>query len=327
MNVYITLDYELFLSSKTGTVDNCLIKPTAELLKTLDLAGVKATFFVDAAYLIRLSRVPELKTDYAKVSEHIKRLSMSGHSIQLHFHPQWLYSTYRDGKWQMDMEHYKLSDMSYGDVERNLAEACRLLQSLSGRQVTTFRAGGYSIMDFERYKDLFGKIGIRKDTSVLRGKVCASRFQQYDYHEVPALSSYPFSKDIVKVDPTGSFIEYPIATKKAIALISTIKTYLTLKRARGTAKKWGDGKSVGTENKNSSWIKSHWHLLVGSVFETASIDSLGNSLKDVYKYSCSHYQGNDFVIIGHPKNITPFSLNNLTAFINEVGADSFRVME
>ncbi len=31
MNVYFTLDYELFLGEKTGTPENCLIRPMDEL--------------------------------------------------------------------------------------------------------------------------------------------------------------------------------------------------------------------------------------------------------------------------------------------------------
>ena len=62
MNIYITLDYELFLNDITGDVDHCLITPTQELLKILDKHNVKATFYVDMAYIYRLN---ELRDKYS----------------------------------------------------------------------------------------------------------------------------------------------------------------------------------------------------------------------------------------------------------------------
>ena len=56
MNCFITLDYELFLGEKTGTVDGCLVKPMDALLRVLDKYGIKANVMVDAAYLLRMKQ-------------------------------------------------------------------------------------------------------------------------------------------------------------------------------------------------------------------------------------------------------------------------------
>lgn len=327
MNVYITLDYELFLSKDTGTVGNCLIRPTAALLNCLDKFGIKATFFVDAAFLLRLSQIPVLKVDFKTVCEHVSMLSSAGHSIQLHFHPQWLYSDYEEGKWKMDLEHYKMSDMSDEDVERYLPEAHRLLQSLSSRPIIAFRAGGYSIMDFERYKNLFESLGVIKDTSVLRGRKSQTHFQYYDYSHVPSLSSYSFDNNLCCEDSSGFFMEYPITTKRTLSIITTIKTYIAMKQSGGKGKKWGDGKSISKEREKGNWLQLHWRMLFGKTWEIASIDSFGLSLKSVFKYAQQNIKGEDFVIIGHPKNITPYSLSKLEEFISYIGKDSFKTFE
>ena len=47
MNIYITLDYELFLGPKTGSVDKCLIEPTYNLCKVVSKHGSKMVFFID----------------------------------------------------------------------------------------------------------------------------------------------------------------------------------------------------------------------------------------------------------------------------------------
>lgn len=330
MNYYITLDYELFLSSQTGTVENCLLKPTAALLGLLDKYGIKVTFFVDAAYLLRLEQLkdanPALKESYGQVCNHIRNLSEAGHSIQLHFHPQWLYSDYKDGVWVMDMAHYKLADMSDEEINRYIPQAVQLLHSLSEKPVIAFRAGGYSVMDFSRYTPLFKKLGIRIDTSVLRNKYCHSKYQNYDYTNVPLKSKYSFSDSLITECLGGEFNEYPISTAKLNGFASTLRTYLTIKRTTlSERKKWGDGKSVGMDNiGKADRHLAHLRMLTCPNVSPASIDSGAINLDKVVKSSAKRIVGENVVIIGHPKNLNPLSLKNLESFINKVGSNNFK---
>ena len=57
--ILLTFDFELFLGSRSGTVDNCLIKPTQELMKVLVPNNLSAIFFVDTLYLHRLKKESE----------------------------------------------------------------------------------------------------------------------------------------------------------------------------------------------------------------------------------------------------------------------------
>lgn len=327
MNIYITLDYELFLSTQTGTIDNCLIKPTAALLEKLDEYKVKATFFVDAAYLFRLSQFEELKDDFDRVGRHVKSLSKSGHSIQLHFHPQWLYSNYKDGKWVMDMDHYKLADMSDEDVFLYFRDAYKLLQSYSLNPINSFRAGGYSLMDFSRYSKLFKQLGINKDSSVLRGTCCSTHYQKYDYTHVPQKSFYLFSSSLIEEDLAGGVKEYPITTASMQGFRTTLKTYFQMKSASiDTLKKWGDGKSVGMDNfRLKDRIKAYMKMLFCRSIVPASLDSGAIMMEDVVKISLNKIEGGDVVIIGHPKNLNQLSLQNLGTFIQKFGSDNFKV--
>lgn len=330
MKYYITLDYELYLSSQTGTVENCLLKPTAALLELLVKYGIKATFFVDAAYLLRLENLkesnPVLEECYRQVCNHVRSLSESGHSIQLHFHPQWLYSDYKDDAWVMDMAHYKLADMSDEEINRYIPQAVQLLHSLSGKPVTAFRAGGYSVMDFSRYAPHFKKLGIRVDTSVLRNKYCHSEYQKYDYTNVPLKSRYSFADSLTTECAGGEFTEYPISTAKLNGFVSTLRTYLAIKRTSPSeSKKWGDGKSVGMDNigKTNRHL-AHFKMLTCPNVTPASIDSGAIHLNEVVKSSVKRIEGENVVIIGHPKNLNPLSLKNLERFINIVGSKNFK---
>ena len=56
MNIYITLDYELFFGPDSGTVENCIIEPTEQLLNIVDPLGVKFVCFVDSGYLLALEK-------------------------------------------------------------------------------------------------------------------------------------------------------------------------------------------------------------------------------------------------------------------------------
>jgi hypothetical protein len=334
MKIYLTLDYELYLGKKTGSVQNCLLQPSAALLSVLDKHNVKATFFVDAAYLLRMKQLKEtnncLQEDFLAVCNHVASIAAQGHSIQLHFHPQWLYSTHDGKKWDMDFAHYKLSDMEHSLCCQSIKEALYLLQSLSEKPVKSFRAGGYSLMDFESYADLFNQLGLSIDTSVLRGRRVQSPYQQYDYTKVPPLTKYRFSSSNVIREDEGLFEEYPISTCKTNGILATI---MIIKGKSSSidpsmTKKWGDGESVGGVNHRGRFasllglLKNATHPSI----DVASIDSTGAALERVYQFSKSHYSGEEFVIIGHPKNITRLSLQRFESFVLNHKDDTFETL-
>ena len=100
MNVFITIDYELFMGKISGSVEKCLITPMDNFTGMLDNYGIKTTVFVDAAYLLRMKQLrnenENLRRDFELVSSHIKQMILQGHDIQMHFHRHWLYSEYND---------------------------------------------------------------------------------------------------------------------------------------------------------------------------------------------------------------------------------------
>ena len=58
-NILLTFDYELFLGSRSGTVDNCLIIPTSKILEVLKRHGAKAVFFIDTSYYSGWNNLPK----------------------------------------------------------------------------------------------------------------------------------------------------------------------------------------------------------------------------------------------------------------------------
>ena len=56
-NIIFTFDYEPFLGSKSGTLNNCIIEPTERLKLILNTYNAKAVFFIDTLYLKNLKLV------------------------------------------------------------------------------------------------------------------------------------------------------------------------------------------------------------------------------------------------------------------------------
>lgn len=329
MNIYITLDYELFMNDRTGDVEQCLITPTTELLAVLDRHNVKATFFIDAAYLYRLaqlkSQFPALCGDYVNICSQLKRIVKKDHAIGLHLHPQWFYADYDGKMWVMDFAHYKLSDMPKEDADRLYVECHHLLESITGAKVQTFRAGGYSIQGYKSFPDVMQECHITHDSSVRYRMKNISRLHYYDYTAVRDSDAYHFSADLTKEDLNGKYIEHPISTCRVFYL-SYCLNRLKLKKLKHN-KNWGNG-GANPKKKRKLFLLNILKKTRLFVIVPATIDyqSFCFCKKMLHKYiKC---QKRDFVIIGHPKNFSPTSLCALETFINETkGAHTYCTLE
>ena len=325
MNLIITLDYELFLNDITGTVNNCLVKPMQEFQKICEKHDFRLTIFVDAAYLYRLAELkndyPSLEEDYKNTVDNIKWLVNLGHDIQLHIHPQWYYSNFDGKEWVLDWDHYKLSDMPRDYAFEVVGKSKELLDSIIGYKTKLFRAGGYSIQDFD-YTSCFKQFGIIGDSSVLPGCKVRHKTHSYDYKDSP-IYTYRFSDNINKPQPDGPFREFPISKAKPVNIVK----YLYIKRWWGvrSEKKWGDGgdKPHPTLRKKIEAILSAFSLYK---YPDASIDHqsffwLRKARQYMKKYDC-------MTIIGHPKNISSSSMAYLDEFAKErlLGGDRFMTM-
>ena len=331
MKAYITLDYELFMGTEVGTIDNCLIKPMNALTKMLDKYNIKCNIFVDAAYLLRLFQLKGNKTiddDFQLVTRHIQSLSMRGHAIQFHFHPQWLYSKYEDG-WIMDFEHYKIADMPIEDIKTLIPQAIELLQSYSKNKLKAFRAGGFSFPDTPIFYDILRKYGIDVDTSVLSGAKVKSKYQSYNYTKIPAYSPYCFNDNICVDDKDGYFTEYPISSVAMSGLRYFMIKYILSKRfdAQPNICKYGDGLGIGVPGGIYKRIIYKFKRLVTRSVIYAAIDGfLSLYLEKIYSYTIKNKR-NTFVIIGHPKILSDNSIRIFERFINNHRGLEFLLFE
>lgn len=326
MKLHITLDYELFLDDRVGTVENSLITPMHVFHNLCKKLGVRATIFVDAAYLYRLDELRQrwapLQADYEKVVANIQWLESQGYDIELHIHPQWYYSTYDEAGWHLDWEHYKLSSAPYEESERYFAKSKQILDELIGRKTQIFRAGGYSIQQFD-YVSCFQKHGILADSSVLTKRKNLSATHYYDYTEAPA-DAYRFTDDILRSAEMGDFIEFPISCSK-FSLPYYMRSKKTSAKMRGT--RWGDG---GANRKGLvETLKGRVEAFVRwSPYHHATIDcNTFSMLLDIYQANRS--KNKHFVILGHPKGLSSGSLQMLEQLVlaSRANGDTFTTLK
>jgi len=148
VNIYITLDYELFFAEHSGSVEKSIIEPTEKLLESVEKCMVKFCFFVDAGYLVRLKKYkdnfPQLQKDYDLITTQIKMLHDNGHDIQLHIHPHWEDTTYADNQWHMDTTRYRIHKFSLQETEEIVREYKKALTDIVGatQSLRIVRAAG-----------------------------------------------------------------------------------------------------------------------------------------------------------------------------------------
>lgn len=308
MKILLTLDYELFLGHKTGSVENSLINPMNALLQSVKEENAHFTIFVDAAYLFKLKgyikRYQQAEKDYASICDQLRTLHQMGHDIQLHIHPQWFFSTYDGTEWSLDYRHYKLSDLSDSDVDTMFVAAKELLDEIVQKKTIAFRAGGFSAQPTSLLRHLFTLTGLQIDSSVCPGVLYHSEAQNYDYENCPSKSRWRFENNICQESTDGQFLEVPIS----MDVLSPV-FYWELVFNRLFAGKqhltYGDG--IGIKATSGSI----WSRLLHRTPAMATIDGFKiRNLKKNYLHNKS--RGRDlFTVLGHPKLATSYSVGEL----------------
>lgn len=315
MNIYITLDYELFFGIESGSVDNCIITPTNELLKIIDPYNIKLVFFVDVGYLIKLNEYkltfPELDSDYIKITNHIKYLSSNGHSVELHIHPHWENSFYNGEKWVFDTSKYKLTDFSKPEAHDIVLKYSCFLEGITGSAPLAFRAGGWSAQPFSHIMEALKEANISIDSTVFANGFHVSNNQFYDFRNVSQYKTrYSFSNDLTIEDCKGYFTEYPISSHRVSPFFFWRFAFEKIKKSKKHIS-FGKGKAINKPKREL------FRLLTKYSNSVVSIDGFKASYmaKAFMKYVRNTNNDGNFVLIGHPKAFTPYSLLKTKEFI------------
>ena len=313
MNIVVSLDYEIYFGKRSGSVERTLIEPTNALCDIAQRNGIVLVFFVDVGYLLRLKQQARqhfaLKSDHDSVMRQLDTLVSAGHELHLHVHPHWEDSVWTDGGWRFDMQRYRLHDFSDPQIAEIISRYTQALRTIAGdRSAFAFRAGGWSIQPFDRLREPLLKAGILIDSTVYANGRQDGDGQRYDFTQTPRVSRWRFEHDPLQIDPNGSFLEIPIASHMV-----TPDFYWKL----GIAKKFTKSKHRPMAD-GSPLPLSHADLLRKLFLPTASVVSIDGFKASLLAAAFQAYQQRqmaDFVIIGHPKAVTRFSLQAFTEFV------------
>ena len=313
MNIYITLDYELFFAQTSGSVEKSIIEPTQKLLDVVDPLNIKLCFFVDSGYLVNLKKYkenyPTLQNDYNLITKQIKEIYKNGHDIQLHIHPHWEDTIYNGKKWIMDTSRYRLHHFSQEMIDKIVFEYKEVLTELVGDTIFAYRAGGWCIQPFSPLNKALKKNKIWLDSTLYKDGLKDNSTHYMDFRGMPNKTQWRFEDDPLIEDESGYFTEIPISSTKVSPLFYI--HYALLRKFNKKAHAiHGDGKGVGRESKDT--LK----MLLKSEQAVASIDGFRISyLQKALNSYVKEPNNKHFVAMGHPKALTPYSLKAFEKFV------------
>lgn len=314
MDILLTFDYELYFGSPTGTVERCMIKPTEALERIAQRHGIPMVFFVDIGFLIRLERElenhPTLTGDYRKICDQLNRLSRNGHELQLHIHPHWEDSSFDGKQWICDVSRYKLSDFTKEEILRIVRTYSERLQEFTGvGAVRAFRAGGWCVQPFDRISEALSEAGITIDSSVFPGGHFNSREYAYDFRTAPNQSNWKFNLDPLLAEENGQFTEIPISSRIESPYFYW-KLFLLGRIKPGYYRPIGDGNPMPAPGYRKK-------LLTQYTTQPVSVDGYNASRLNASLSQHEKKSAKQLVAIGHPKALSPYSLDAIERFIEE----------
>jgi hypothetical protein len=305
-DILFTFDYELYLGSKSGTFEKCMLEPGEALRALLEKYQATGIFFVDTLGLLKAGGESGLQQQVRQVNDQLKSLHAAGHYIFPHLHPHWLDSKYNPQTRQFDLgelSRYSAASLPVHIVSELMANSIAYLRSLGiDHRQWGYRAGGWCIQPFSRYRAIFEAQKISSEFSVLPGYRNDNTSQYFDFSKVQMCEPYKFSQEVETPDPRGHFVEYPISrieTAGRSLRRRLLLKYLWRKGDRG----WGDGLSAQTTALKSD--------IAG--YEMVSIDMLTADKLSAYK---QFLHANRYMHwISHPKMLTRHGLGQFGKFL------------
>ena len=324
-HLLFTFDYELFLGSKSGNAEQCLIIPTRKILSILAKFNAKAIFFIDTTYLIKLNEIRGIyrpaNQDWDNIIEQIIFIFKSGHDVYPHLHPHWLDAVYKPdiNEWNLSASSkYRFNSLSQHEREYIWDSSISILQSVihpldASYRFRGYRAGGWCIQPFEDFRPFFEKYDIRYEFSVRPGFKQLTTAHQYDFLDAPAKSIYNFEADLLKEDMTGRYAEFTISNiKKIKGFFNLLNRILYKIIFRKGNKGFGEGTTVYAEpiDSNAACWKSNAEI------EMVSIENMTVAKLQEYKKFVA--DKNYMQFLSHPKLINNHHLISLNLFLKTV---------
>ena len=324
--ILLTFDYELSLGGRSGSVENCMLKPTYLLLDILRRNLATGVFFIDTTYLNRLKQVSKkyqkAKKDFDEISKQIIKISNDGHYVFHHIHPHWLDAKYNieDNDWSLtdkskftvNQTSEKLRDKIFYESHEILNEI--LSKSKKRKPTFGFRAGGLFIEPFSSFKPYFLKYGIKYDFSTVPFLVKNGKHIFYDFSKCPIGEDfYPFEDQASIKNINGQFTEFTISQFK-VKWIRKIVNGLYYRIFKLENKAYKDGESVSKELNDTDSPRDLTSYFISE--NITSVEIMNPILFPVFK---KLMKKRDYIhFLSHPKLVSDINVRQFNLFLKYV---------
>ncbi|MDL2346077.1 hypothetical protein [Campylobacter hyointestinalis] len=303
--IVLTFDYELYLGEDSGTIDECMLKPTKKILELLKIHNSSGIFFIDATFLIILKQ--HYTSGYQMVKTQILDMLENGNDVGLHVHPHWIdsYMISKD-RWSFSSyRNFRLHNLTKDRISNILQDSFQELDLICKEfskhyKIDSFRAGGWCLQPFNDIKQILKDIGVKYDFSVLPGmKKNSLPRHYYDYSLAPNKEYWKFTDDPLKEDDNGDFIEIPVTVTKL-----NIFRVIYNKRKMSAYPVCGNGKGAYTTSGFFELLKKI-HIFIRYAFSSDYMSF------DVFVKSMTNINKELIVYVAHPKNFSSESFSIL----------------
>lgn len=321
--ILLTFDYELFQGKRSGTVENCMLRPTEKILALLTRHKATAIFFIDMMYLCRLKEMAikheAAKRDFTRIEFQLIDIANRGHYVFNHLHPHWLDAEYNpaNNEWAL-LNDSKYAFEALTEQERDYVfdSTMGLLNEILGKAKTKhkpdgYRAGGLYIQPFSIFKKHFDKHGITCEFSVLMNTTAqlTNGHSSFDFSGVQK-SIYNFSNEVVIEDAKGPYTEYAMPLMNIPFHYKVMNSLFFRLFAKGAYhKKYGDGLSTANTIRPAKNSQSTSN-------ETFSVEMLNQVKLPLYLKAAQ--KTNYLPLLSHPKLVSDYNLKTFDILLDRL---------
>ena len=330
LNICLTFDYEFFFGENNKNDEEILYFPTDNLLKVLEEESVSASFFIDVCAYERMVQ-EGLQTSADTMRKQIQKMQLSGQDVELHIHPHWMKSEYKNGKWIFPKEYYRLHAYGLEETGKIISTAKNELERIVQEvdpdyRCVAYRAGGFAIQPHEEVIRTLVKNGIVIDSSIAPQLFSDTETNSYDYRSKDNLtnwwisSEYSWDKEGLK---SGSCVyEVPIATIDKNPIVYLFQRLFMNDRIRLILPS-KTGSFIDEDSRTAKRVSLYKRL---SGYGPISMDIYHYTY--IYKLLCRYYKKNKcgenditVAIIGHPKLANGVYAENMRKLIRLLRSD------
>lgn len=326
-------DHEIFFGENFKSEKELLIDTTYKLMDILRKYEIPLTLMTDVCSIFKYREIGLI--DYPLLmEEQLKYAIKQGHDVQLHLHPHWLNSTYKNGKWNFDKDKFKLHDFGFekdsNEVSANtiIKDGKKYLEKLLKQvdkdyKCIAFRAGGWCLQPERDLIKCLLDNEIYIDTSIYKGGYINTGTHYLDYRNVPNQVNWfiDYQKGLNTKGKEGIY-EIPIGTinKKPYLYYQKVKN----KQSRTKyLKVTTNGMPIGFKKQSfMEKLNARINNFINQPIMISFDNSTSIELMDYIEYYLNKldYKNKDYYIsiIGHPKGMNDSNLTEIDKFCKNV---------